>query len=158
MSVDAVAHAEEMAQGLARRIAEIRKSEDQLAAFTWEGRDSGAGDDASEQAGDSQLLLLRALHVASESGLYELLSHVVHNGDVVLKVLVSHMGLPRMAVVDRVSALSQAGLASREFESDRVGATQLGRGIVAMLDEVSALMEEKASETPKASGTPGAAE
>jgi hypothetical protein len=139
MNGTAVDHAEEIALGLARRISEIQKAEDQLAAFTWEGR--GAEESGAGQADDSRLLLLRALHVASESGMYDLLNRLVQDGDRVLKELVDLLALPRMVVVDRVSALSQAGLASREFESDRVGATQLGRGIVAMLETVSGLVE-----------------
>jgi hypothetical protein len=140
MNVTALDHAEEIARGLARRIAEIQKSEEQLAAFTWEGRDD-VEDLSGEATGDSQLLLLRALHVASESGMYELLSRLAHEGDVRLPALVKAMDLPRMAVIDRISALSQAGLASRELESNRVGATQLGRGIVSMLDTVTDLVD-----------------
>jgi hypothetical protein len=78
-------HVEEIALGLARRIAEIRRAEEQLAAFAWDERDPGTDVSAAESG--ARHLLLRALHVATESGMYHLLERLVRDGDVALAEL-----------------------------------------------------------------------
>jgi len=125
-----------IALGLLRRAEEVRRAEEQFLAFAW--REDERSGEADAAAGEELTpVALRALHVATEEASFRVLAHLVDEGDGTVRALAAVLGVSRLAAVDRISALTQAGLAGRDLESDRVGVTALGRGVVDLVRTVA---------------------
>ncbi len=125
-----------IALGLRRRAEEVRRAEEQFLAFAWR-EDEGSGEADTAAGGDLAPFALRALHVATEEASFRVQAHLADTGDGTVRALAAVLGVSRLAAVDRVSALTQAGLAGRDLESDRVGITMLGRGVVELVRTVA---------------------
>ena len=81
-------------------------------------------------------MLLAAVRSAADCENYRLLRHLVAGGGAGVDELASTSGLPRLAVVERVGAMTQAGLVQREIESGQVCPTALATGLVGLLERV----------------------
>jgi hypothetical protein len=55
----------------------------------------------------------------------------------------THTGLGRLAVLERVNQLTQVGLTSRDLQSDTVQATRLTTGLVGFIEQVKKRFMEK---------------
>lgn len=53
------------------------------------------------------------------------------------------MGLPALAVGERVGALAQLGLVTRDLERDSAGATAAGRGLVDLVEVLATALGER---------------
>lgn len=141
MSEKAEAPVEAIARGLARRMAQVRKAEKHLAAFAWrEGATEaeGAGQEAEPDPGTAWVL--RVLRTASEGDNHRMLRAIPRAGDGTVSALAMALGCGRTDAVDRVSGLAQAGLVGRDLETDRVGLTELGQGVLDLVDQVVGLL------------------
>jgi hypothetical protein len=130
-----------IARGLRARADQIMKAEEQFDAFAW--KEGGAEPGAADDAGSLVPFLVRVFRLALEDGNLALLTRLARDGDAGLGELIETGG-GRLATVDRVSALTQAGLVGRDLETDRVGVTGLGQGVVELLDELGRRVEAEA--------------
>jgi hypothetical protein len=133
----------EVAEGIARRVRDAALAERQLERFAF-GDDTAraarsrlaalAGDDAAlgRLARD---LALRVLAAAVEG--YVVLARLGAE-PVSVDHLSDALGLPALAVTERVGALAQLGLAARDLEHDALAGTPAGRGVVALVDGLAA--------------------
>lgn len=118
-------------RGVRARAAQVLRAEEQLAAFAWkEGGQEAATPDGT--AGVASMVV-RALRSAVEGDTYPLLVDLAEEGDATIAVLAERMGVGRLAAVDRVGAWTQAGLVARDLETDRVGLSALGGGVVQLV-------------------------
>jgi hypothetical protein len=128
---EAVGH---IASGLRARAAQVARAEAQLAAFAW--KEDDAGTQASEGGMGLSAMLVRAVRWALDGDTYPVLRALAVDGDATVGTLAGRMGVDRLAAVDRVGAWTQAGLVGRDLETDRVGLTELGVGIVELMEQL----------------------
>jgi DNA-binding IclR family transcriptional regulator len=82
-------------------------------------------------------MTLRALGAAVDGAHFRLLCELEPDVPVGLDELAGRLALPRLAVAERLSALSQLGLAARDVERDGALGTAAGSGIVALIRTLS---------------------
>ncbi len=134
----------ELAEGLWRRLRDVLLAERRLESFTFAPETEGAraaspGRLAALAADDSAIadlardLTLRALAAATDGVNYRVLA-CLGSEPVGLDAVARALGLPPLAVSERVHALAQLGLASRTLEQDGVGETVAGRGLVRLVE------------------------
>lgn len=133
-----------MARGLARRMAQVRTAEERLASFAW--KEGGPAHGEPGVVSDATSWVARVLHVATEGDNHRLLHLITGDGDPTLGSLAGALGRGRTEVADRVSALTQAGLVARDLESDRVGLTELGGGVVELVSDVAGRVGDRVGE------------
>lgn len=133
MSVEELAvAASRIAVGVRARAAQLVTAEERLSAFAWSENASGAR--RPEPRLDASFLVVRALRTALEDDSFRVMRALVRDGDATLGIVAERLEVPRLAAVDRVGAWTQVGLVGRDLETDRVGVTELGRGIVELVD------------------------
>ena len=136
-----------VAEGLWRRLRDVLMAERQFERFAFSpegGREArGPGrlaallDDDAALAGVARDVTLRALAAATDGVNYRVLSGI--GGEPVsVDDLARAVGLPTLAASERVNALAQVGLAARDLERDAVAETAAGRGVVALIEAISA--------------------
>jgi hypothetical protein len=133
---------DDLADGLARRLRDAALAERQLErfAFTEDGENAGrrvaalAHDDAA-LAALARDLALRALAAAVDG--YAVLTRLGTEPTSV-DAVAQALGLPALAVTERVGALAQLGLAARDLEHDALAVTPAGRSLVALVDVLAA--------------------
>lgn len=138
---------ESLAEGLWRRLRDVLMAERQLERFVFApeggrearvpGRLPALVDDHAALTGLARDVTLRALAAAADGVNYRVLASI--GGDAVgLDELARAVGLPALAASERVNALAQVGLAARDLERDAVVGTAAGRGVVALVEAISA--------------------
>lgn len=136
---------EALADGLWRRLRDVVIAERRLERFAFAPEGGPAGtpqrlaallDDAAALATLARDLTLRLLAAATDAVNYRLLARL-GAGPVGLDDLAAALGLPPLAVSERVGALAQLGLAVRDLEHDRVVETPAGRDVVALVEAIS---------------------
>jgi DNA-binding HxlR family transcriptional regulator len=132
-----------VAEGLWRRLRDVVLAERRLERFAF-SEESAAPDRLSALAVDASALAdlardvtLRALAVATDGGNHRVLA-ALGDDPRSLGQLSQALGLPALAVSERVAALAQVGLAARNVERDDVSGTAAGRGLVALVEAISA--------------------
>lgn len=140
---------EGLARGLAARIRDAVEAADRLASFAFEpGRDAPeplpqlADGDELEVARD---FVLRALRGACDGTNHRILlaaAVVSPEEGVPLTTLAGELGLPRMAVSERVHDLIQLGLVARDLQLDTVRISPAGAGVVELLSGLEAEVAE----------------
>ena len=129
-----------MVQGLTDRVRQLLRALDRRdrletagELFGWLQRERQAGrlPDAARE------MLLRALRIAGDAINYQILRHLDPLEAVELPALMAATGLSRVAVSERVHDLVQTGLASREMIGDQIRGTDLGAGLVILVEAVS---------------------
>jgi DNA-binding IclR family transcriptional regulator len=63
--------------------------------------------------------------------------------DTDLDALATLLGLPRLAVWERVNDLVQAGLVARSLEADQAGLTAAGEALVELVESIARAAAEK---------------
>jgi hypothetical protein len=88
--------------------------------------------------------LLRALHLASDALNAQLLAFLSANGASTLGALMQVTRLTRVELTERVNELARAGLTVQVLDGDSIEATPLARGILALLNDIVAIIKEQA--------------
>lgn len=138
-ATDARTDPAELGRSLAGRLGEIAAALDRYAAFAFAPGDAGtpAGITAGEEHETARELVLRAFRAASDP-LNDRILRRLAAGDATLADLSVLVGLPRLAVWERLSDLVQTGLVARSLEGDEAGLTAAGRVLLQLVDEASA--------------------
>lgn len=130
-----------LARALAARLRDATQAGERLAAFAFtEGEPAPEAElrDGEELAAAHDFLL-RVLHGVSEPTSWAALSAAMPAGDrVPLDRLTERLGLPRLAVTERVNGLIQLGLLTRDLEHDAVVATPAGEALFELICELDA--------------------
>ena len=136
---------EEMVEGVAARTRLLLRAldrEDRLetaGAFVgWLGREAEQGR-LPEAARE---VFLKALRAAGDPVGYRILALLDPLTPASQHALMERTGLSRVALVERVHDLVQAGLASRELIGDEVRATRLAVGLRALVEETASAAGE----------------
>ncbi|MBI4635579.1 MAG: hypothetical protein HY727_04440 [Candidatus Rokubacteria bacterium] len=147
----AVGSLDMVAEGLWRRMRDVAMAERGLERFafapeTGDARSTGRLRDlAADPAALSVLardVTLRALVAAADAVNYRLLLGLGRES-VDLDGLSRALGLPPLAVTERINGLAQLGLAARDLERDGASETMAGRGLVALIEAISAGLGER---------------
>lgn len=130
-----------LARALAARLRDAAAAADRLASFSFDGPLGPEPPESTLRAGEEAAtagdFVLRVLNGASDPVNHRLL--VTVNGEgTTLTGLAAHLGLPRLAVIERVAELTQLGLVGRELATDTVMASPAGSALLALVDELSA--------------------
>lgn len=130
----------QLARALAARLRDAIAAGEQLASFAFTEGAPAPGPELSD--GDELAVahdfLLRVLAGIGDPLNWELLAAVVPDGGIGLDQLASQVGRPRLAVAERVAALIQLGLVSRDLERDRVCASPAGDALFELVCELDA--------------------
>jgi hypothetical protein len=130
----------QLARSLAARLRDATAAGEQLASFAF-GEDAPTpgpelvDGDELDVAHD---FLLRTLGEISDPVNWEILAATVPGGGIGLDDLAAQLQRPRLAVTERVNALIQLGLMSRDLEHDRVCASPAGDGLFELIRELDA--------------------
>ncbi|WP_249012111.1 hypothetical protein [Conexibacter sp. DBS9H8] len=130
-----------LARALAARLRDATAAGEQLASFAFSEGAPAPGPEliAGEERAVAHDFLLRVLHGVSEPLAWELLAQAVAGAERTgLDALTAAVGLPRLAVTERVNALIQLGLLTRDLEHDAVAVTPAGEAIFELVCELDA--------------------
>ena len=148
-----------VADGLWLRMRDVILAERRLERFTFapETPEGGASGPLSALAGDKEAasamardMALRAVAAGAEGVNFRILSGLGESGPggeapVGLGELARRVGLPELAVSERLNALAQAGLVRRDLERHAAIATKAGRGLVGLLEALGGALGERMS-------------
>lgn len=143
-----------LAGGLRRRVTERGRAERRLADFVFREGSPDAGAGTTPSPADWRHFVARTLAAAGEPGTIELLERL-SGGDRPIAELAGRPeagGGGRLASVDWIGGLASAGLVGRDLETDRVGLTDLGAAVLALVRE----WERRASAADAPAGVGGA--
>lgn len=132
-----------LAEAVASRLGELEVALARYASFAFEpDGDANAGTDGERSREAARDFVLRALHTASDPLEHAILERLV-TGCATLDELAELVGLPRVAVWERVNDLVQVGLAARTLRGDGAEASAAGRALVEWIEEVAAAAERQ---------------
>jgi hypothetical protein len=126
-----------LAGGLRRRVTERGLAERRLADFVFREGSPDPGEGTTPSPADWRHFVGRTLAAAGEPGTIELLERL-SGGDRPIAELAGRWeagGGGRLASVDWIGGLASAGLVGRDLETDRVGLTDLGAAVLALVRE-----------------------
>ncbi len=126
-----------LARGLRRRVTERGRAERRLADFVFREGSSDPGEGTTPSPADWRHFVARTLAAAGEPGTIDLLERL-SAGDLPIDELSGPRtagGGDRLATIDRIGGLASAGLVGRDLETDRVGLTDLGAAVLALVRE-----------------------
>lgn len=131
-----------LARGLAARLRDCAAAADRLASFSFDGplADAPAARvlDAGDEPAVAHDFVLRVLRAAGDAVNDRLLTTVVDSPHgVAVDELTRALGLPRLAVLERVAELTQLGLLGRDLTTDSVLAGPAGVALVATVRDLS---------------------
>lgn len=127
-----------LGKALGARLAEIRTAMGRYDAFAFQpGEEPRGGPEPGGREAAARDFVLVALAAAADPVSYQLLRRMA-GGDVTLADLGATVGLPRLAVWERLATLVGAGLAGRSLETDTAGLTPAGAALVALVEEATA--------------------
>lgn len=133
-----------IAKSLALRLRDMRAVLERYDSFVFrpprtEVVATGWSDDEAAQV--SKAVVLRALRTATDPALWRILE-LLDADDATTAALAARVGCPRLVAWDQVNELLQVGLVNRDIETDRVGLTAAGAGVVEMVHALTAAVEE----------------
>lgn len=140
--------AEQLAAGLWRRLRDVMLVAERIETYSFTEREeppnaAPVGEEAEALATD---VIVRALHDAGDPDGWRLLSMIADRGEgAPLVELAQMLGRPRLAVVERVNGLVQAGLVQRALDLDRALATPAGEVIVRFVRDSATRLGERAA-------------
>jgi hypothetical protein len=153
-----------VSEGLWSRMRDVILTERRLEAFAF-APDAPAGSPGRLEAlaGDRDVvrslaedMALRALARAADGLNFRILSAMAAES-VPLDALASRLGLPGLALSERLAELAGLGLAVRDLERGSVAGTSAGRGLAGLVEALrEALGERMIRELPGLLGRPGA--
>ncbi len=101
---------------------------------------------AVDEDGRSEIateMTIEALSLLADRTNYRMLSRLRRDGSVPVEELMAVTGLGRLALLERAARLTQAGLVTREIESDRVTVSRLTMGLLGLVERVCAVFSAK---------------
>jgi hypothetical protein len=128
-------HPADLGKALGARLAEVEAALERYGAFAFSPDQAvrpGSGD-RTEAARD---FVLRALRTSTDPVNAALLQRLAR-GDATLAALGEVVGLPRLAVWERLNELLAAGLVARSLEADTAGLTPAGAAVVSLCEAVA---------------------
>jgi hypothetical protein len=143
---------EALAEGLWLRLREVILAERGLERFAFapEAPVPGAvqaltalAADPDARRGLARDMVLRALAAAADPASFGILAMLAPGEPVPLAELGRRLGLPALAVAERLSALAQVGLAARDLERDAALATPAGRRVAALVEALGAALHAR---------------
>ncbi|HET8577635.1 MAG TPA: hypothetical protein VFO18_11085 [Methylomirabilota bacterium] len=144
-----------VAEALWLRVRDVVLAERRLERFAFDpepaagslrrGLDAVAGD-AEALSGLARDVALRAVAAAADPVNFRILSSLGAPDGLALGELSGRVGLPPLALAERLGALAQAGLAGRDLERERAFATPAGRGLSGMVDALAARLNARMKE------------
>jgi DNA-binding HxlR family transcriptional regulator len=134
-----------LSTALRRRLVDVGAAEERLNSFVVEsGTDLAPPPDSADSEPDAvRDLMLRALRCVSDPANYVLLRRL-SQGDARSGELASVVQLPWRAVAERIADLVQVGLAVRAVPEGVMGATDAGRGLVELVEQVAGGLDPRA--------------
>lgn len=132
-----------LAGALRARVEAQRRAEDRLASFAFTEEPATGRSDPLGWGGratvDWSYFATGALRIVGEPGTLRLLGLLRGNGLPLdeLAPLIGSGEPDRLAVADRVGALTSGGLVVRELESDRITLTPLGTALLDLVDMIA---------------------
>jgi hypothetical protein len=130
----------DLGKALGARLAEVAAALERYGAFAF-----SPGQEAPPAAGDrteaARDFVLRALRTATDPTNAALLRRLA-GGDATLAALGQLVGLPRLAVWERVNELVAVGLVGRSLEADTAGLTAAGAAVVSLCEEAAQAASE----------------
>jgi hypothetical protein len=141
---------ETLGKALGARLTEIEAAMERYRAFVFTSGDTpgppgSPGQDEPADGGDrteaARDLVLRALRIAADPTNAALLRRL-HDGEATMGNLAELVGLPRLAIWERVNELVAAGLAGHSLETDSAGLTPAGAAVVSFCDEATRAASE----------------
>jgi hypothetical protein len=140
---------EALAGGLWRRLRDVVLAERRLEQFAFApgaaapaDRLAALGQDDAALAALALDMTLRALAAAADGVNYRLLA-AVGDEPVSLDEVARTLGLPPLAVSERIGALAQVGLVARDLERDAIVGTEAGRGALLLVRSVGAALHAR---------------
>ncbi|HET7876178.1 MAG TPA: hypothetical protein VFN71_11720 [Methylomirabilota bacterium] len=138
-----------VSEALWLRIRDVVLAERRLERFAFEPESPGdARRGPGALAGDVQALagiagdvVLRAVAAAADPVNFRILLSLGAPDGVGLGELADRLGLPPLALAERLGALAQVGLAGRDLERERAFATPAGRGLAGLVTVLVAALE-----------------
>jgi DNA-binding HxlR family transcriptional regulator len=150
------AEGEAIAEGLWRRLRDVALTAHRLEQFTFTPEARGLGPTGGELAAlaaDERALatvardlVLRAFGALSDAVNFRILSGLGGAAPVLMADLARAVGLPPLALAERVNDLVRVGLVTRVLERDAVERTTAGQGCVAVVEAVAASLGAKCRE------------
>ncbi len=136
----------QLARALAARLRDATAAGEQLASFAFTEGAPAPGPElrAGEELAAAHDFLLRVLHGISEPLSWNVLAAVVTEDGaedlpaVSIDALTDRLGLPRLAVTERINALIALGLMARDLEHDSVIASPAGAALYDLVCELDA--------------------
>ncbi len=127
-----------LGKALAGRLGEVRAALERHAAFVFAPGEEPPGPalGPGEAEAAAREFVLRALRTAADPVNDRLLRRLAE-GQATLAELAALVGLPRLAVWERVNDLVQAGLAVRSLEGDRTGLSPAGQALATLVEEAA---------------------
>ena len=120
------------AAGILSHLIDVVDREDRLESGSGRFRQDLAADDAGRRQAVEDAVL-RALRMAADPINYRILDSLADSGQSTTTALGQQLGLPRLAIEERISDLVSAGLAAKVFSSGRVSGTDAGAALVALI-------------------------
>lgn len=142
-----------IADGLWRRLRDVILTTHRLERFAFSPEEPDAGPmagrlgallaDEEGRGAVARDLALRAFGAATDAVNFRILKGLGAAGPVALGDLAGEVGLPPLALAERVSDLVQVGLAARLSDSDAAACTPAGGGCVAVIEAVASRLAER---------------
>lgn len=118
----------EAAASVLSHLVEVVDREDRLESGTGRFRQDLAADKESRNRA-AEDAVLRVLRMAADPVNYRILDELARSAQVSTVDLSQRVGLPRLAIEERVSDLVSAGLAAKVFSSGRIAGTDAGAAL-----------------------------
>lgn len=122
-----------LGKALGARLREVEQAMERYGTFAFAPGDAGPPAEAATGEAAARDLVLRVLAAAAEPTNAAILRRLAE-GDASLPALGTALGLPRLAVWERLNELVALGLAGRALERDSAGLTTAGAAMVELCD------------------------
>jgi len=140
-----------LARGLAARLRDAAQAADRLADFSFDGHSAQQAAPSlpdGDEGPTAHDFVLRVLAAAGDPLNFRVLDATLRAPEGVgLDGLAVELGVPRLALIERVHGLIQLGLVARDLQADTVCATPAGAGLVELVaglqDEVARWLSKR---------------
>ncbi|MEX2557922.1 MAG: hypothetical protein WEB06_20110 [Actinomycetota bacterium] len=139
---------EQLADGLWRRLRDVILVAERIETYSFTESDAPRHEPlgSAEAVAVATDQVVRALREAGDPDGWRLLARVADTQEgVPLDELAAMLDRPRLATVERVNALVQAGLAQRALDLDRVFATMAGDALIGLVRAVASRLGDQAA-------------
>lgn len=133
-----------VAKGLSSRLADIEAARQRYVSFAFTPGDDAAADGsaADDAPALARELVLRTLGTLADP-VNDRMVRRLADGDATVRELAALLGLPDVAVWERVNDLVQVGATRHAVDGDRVGLTGAGMALAELVAELTARVAEE---------------